>query len=117
MTSLTLALIIKQKNKMLSELLPLKGSIRISNLTDRFRRILSQDSSNSSRQRLRQYKLLWENFLKVVLVIREMGLECDEQDMASIHFRKLSVFNERFSRDNLQQILNEMKNECIPPPP
>ena len=117
MTSLTLALIIKQKNKMLSELLPLKGSIRISNLTDRFRRILSQDSSNSSRQRLRQYKLLWENFLKVVLVIREMGLECDEQDMASIHFRKLSVFNERFSHDNLQQIFNEMKNECIPPPP
>ena len=39
-----------KKNKMLSDLLPLKGSIRISNLTDRFRRILSQDSSDSSRQ-------------------------------------------------------------------
>ena len=105
-----------KKNKTLSDLLPLKGSIRISNLTDQFRRIRSRDSSDSSHQRLRQYKLLWENFLKVVLVIREMGLECDEQDMASIHFRKLSVFNERPSHDNFQQIFNEMKDECIPPP-
>ena len=102
---------------MLSDLLPLKGSIRINNLTDRFRRTPSQDSSDSSRQRLRQYKLLWENFLKEVSVIRGMGLECNKQDIASIHFRKLSVFNEGFSHDNLQQIFNEMKNECIPPPP
>ena len=49
-----------------------------------------------------------------ISIIREMGLECDEQDMATIHFKKLSVFNERFSHDNLQQIFNEMKNECIP---
>ena len=39
-----------KKDKTLSGLLPLKGSIRISNLTDRFRRILSQDSSDSRRQ-------------------------------------------------------------------
>ena len=61
-------------------------------MRDRFKKILSQEDSMTNRN-LPHYKKLWDNFLKVLLTIKEMKLECDEDSIDSIHYRQFGQFH------------------------
>ena len=61
-------------------------------MRDRFKKILSQEDSMTNRN-LPHYKKLWDNFLKVLLTIKEIELECDEDSIASIRYRQFGQFH------------------------
>ena len=94
---------------MLQDLLPLKGTIKVKNLSNRFTWLLSQDSSKQSHKHFLHYKEIWNDFLTVLNVIEMMGIECDENEEVNMtHFRLLGKITDKFKFNDLEKLANDL---------
>ena len=101
-----------KKKKNLQDLLLLKGCIKIDNIRDRFKKILSQeDSTTTADKNLPHYKKVWDDFPKVLLTIKEMELECDEDSIASIHYRQFGQFHWDLDYETIMEAREDICNK------
>ena len=96
-----------EKEETLQKLFPIKGAIEIQYLSDRFKRILSQDSIEylNNFSIYKHYKELWKDFMKMTLILFDMGLECDENSISSVHYRQISSVTRRFKFKNMKEYI------------
>ena len=100
-----------KKMKMLQDLLSLKGTIEIKNLSNPFIWLLSQDSSEQSHKHILHFKEIWNDFLIVLDVIETMGIECIDEEVSMIHHRVLDKLTDKFKFNDLEELAKDLEEE------
>ena len=92
-----------RKQETPQKLFPISGAIEIHYLSNRFKKILSQDSIEylSSFSPQKHYKELWKDFMKMMLIL----LECDENSISSIHYRQISSITRSFKFKDMKEFV------------
>ena len=96
-----------RKQETLQKLFPTSGAIEIHYLSNRFIKIPSQDSIKylTSFSPQKHCKELWKDFMKMMLILFDMGLECDENSISSIHYRQISSITRSFEFKDMEEFV------------
>ena len=90
----------------LHKIFPMKGAVQVNFVSEKLKKIISQDSYESHDSSIhKHYKELCNDYMKMLLILFDMGLECKEDSLSILHYRQISPVTKKLRSQNIKQFI------------
>ena len=80
----------------LYKIFPMKGKVQLNLVSEKLKKNVSQDSHEMRNSSIHTHcKDLWKDYSKMLLVLLDMGLECDNDSFSVLHYRQISPITKK----------------------